>query len=332
VADIKLLFRWTSEDVPGPRWLELFARAWPAYRSWFLFEGAAARPPLAECKKKLLAHMPELVPQWERLIELSGGNQEVARMLALYRPTPYMAGCTQAVRPKPHPFLVRNYDYHPHACEATFVRTRWMGTTVVAASECLWGVLDGINEHGLSVALSFGGSTVVGDGFGVPLILRYVLESCASVADARKVLRRVPSHMAYNVSLVDSSGAFAVAYLRPGTDTVLVREAVATNHQKAVEWPEHAARTRSVERKREVRRALRGAEDSEELVDFFLTPPLFVTDYEHWHGTLYTALYVPEEGSLQVYWPGASVRQTIDEFVERELQVPFRVQTDVGGG
>jgi predicted choloylglycine hydrolase len=268
--------------------------------------------------------MPELVPLWERLCEL-GGDAEAGRMLALYRPTPYMAGCTQAVLAIPEPVLVRNYDYYPYACEATFVRTRWMGTTVLAASECLWGVLDGINEHGLAVALSFGGSKVVGDGFGIPLILRYVLESCANVAQARKVLKRVPSHMTYNVSLVDSSGAYTVAYLRPGTETVFVREAASTNHQKKVEWAEHAARTRSVERKRLVRNALRDIKDPEDLVDLFLAPPLFVTDYERWHGTLYTALYRPADGSAHVYWPGASVRQSIDDFTERELQVPMRV-------
>jgi hypothetical protein len=74
-----------------------------------------------------------------------------------------------------------------------------------------------------------------------------------------------------------------------------------------------------------VRDALREIEDPAELVDLFLASPLFVTDYERWHGTLYTVLYRPADGSAQVYWPGASVRQSIDDFAERELQVPMRV-------
>lgn len=270
--------------------------------------------------------MPELVPLWERLTEMADGDDEVARMLALYRPTPYMAGCTQAVRGRPEPILVRNYDYHPHACEATFVRTRWMGTTVLASSDCLWGALDGINEHGLAVALSFGGSKVAGDGFGIPLILRYVLESCRTTAEAKKVLRRIPSHMAYNVSVVDSSGAHAVAYLRPDGRTEIRREAVATNHDRPITWPEHARRTKSVERKRFVEAALPGFESPDALAQAFLEPPLFATNYEGWHGTLYTAVYKPEEVSAQVYWPGASVTQTLDDFQEREMQVPFGVQ------
>jgi len=270
--------------------------------------------------------MPELVPVWERLCSLAEGEGPVARMLSLYRPTPYVSGCTQVVRVRPTPVLVRNYDYHPHACEATFVRTRWLGTDVLAASDCLWGVLDGINEHGLAVALSFGGSREVGDGFGIPLILRYVLESCATVAEACATLGRVPSHMAYNVSLVDRKGAYRVAYLRPGARAEFVRQAVATNHQRRIEWPEYVAATWSEERKRSARTALRAAADTSDLVARFLEAPLFATDYPGWHGTLYTAAYSPLEGAAEVHWPGAAVRQALDDFTEREFDVPYHTR------
>jgi predicted choloylglycine hydrolase len=271
----------------------------------------------------LREHMPELVPIWEHLSDLAGGDRDVRRMLALYRPTPYVSGCTQAVLPGPSPILVRNYDYHPHACEGTFVRTRWLGTTVLASSDCLWGVLDGINEHGLAVALSFGGSRAVGDGFGIPLILRYVLESCATVAEARAVLRRIPCHMAYNVSLVDRGGAYAVAYLRPGKEPVIVRDKVATNHQRPIDWPAYARATRSEERKRFTQASLRDLADEDALVALFLQPPLYVTDYVGWHGTLYTACYRTEDCSASVYWPGASVYQTVDRFTECDFDVPY---------
>ena len=264
-----------------------------------------------------------MVPLWERLSDLADGERDVARMLALYRPTPYVSGCTQAVHVGSSQVLVRNYDYHPHACEGTFVHTRWLGTTVLASSDCLWGVLDGINEHGLAVALSFGGSRAVGDGFGIPLILRYVLESCTDIAQARKVLRRVPCHMAYNVSMVDRSGAFAVAYLRPGAEPVIVRETVAANHQGRTDWPEYVAMTRSRERKRFTKAALRDVPDGDSLVALFLEPPLYVTDYVGWHGTLYTSSYRPDDGSAEVHWRGASVHQSIDQFTECDFDVPY---------
>jgi len=267
--------------------------------------------------------MPELVPIWGHLVGLADGDRDVARMLALYRPTPYVSGCTQAVRPGSSPVLVRNYDYHPHACEGTFVRTRWLGTTVLASSDCLWGALDGINEHGLAVALSFGGSRAVGDGFGIPLILRYVLESCADVAEARQVLRRVPCHMAYNVSLVDRRGAHGVAYLRPGEEPVFVRETVAANHQRSIDWPEYVAMTGSEERKSGARAALREAADEAALVARFLEAPLFVTDYGGWHGTLYTVSYRPEDRAADVHWRWTSVRRSMEDVTELEFDVPY---------
>ena len=39
----------------------------------------------------LRAHMPELVPAYERLVDLAGGGDVAARMLSLYRPPPYLA-------------------------------------------------------------------------------------------------------------------------------------------------------------------------------------------------------------------------------------------------
>ena len=63
--------------------------------------------------KKLRQHMPELLPIYERLVELAGGGDLAARFLSLYRPPPYLLGCSQAVWPGRDPVLVRNYDYSP---------------------------------------------------------------------------------------------------------------------------------------------------------------------------------------------------------------------------
>ena len=327
-----LHFRWTSEDEPGVTWRRRFERAWPSYRAWFLREGSDARPDLETCRARLADAMPEMVPLWERLCDEAGADDEAARMLSLYRPTPFMSGCTQAVVGGSAPALVRNYDYHPHRCEATFARTTWAGTTVVASLDCLWGVLDGINEHGLTVALSFGGTPEVGDGFGIPLILRYVLETCTNVAEACAVLRRVPSHMTYSVSVVDAAGDYALVYLRPGAATEVVDQAVSANHQHRIEWSAYASSTRSVEREERARAALAEASDVDALVEAFLEPPLFATEYARWFGTLYTVAYRPGERSVEVVWPGAAVHQTVDDFRERELEVPYPVDDARGVG
>ncbi len=313
-----------NEEVPGERWQGLFERAWPAYRRWFASEGDDWRPDLELSSSKLREHMPELVPLWERLIELAGDDEEAGRMLALYRPAPYLTGCSQGVWTRGEPFLVRNYDYHPAASEGLFLLSNWHGTRVIAASDCLWGVLDGINEHGLALALSFGGSRNVGDGFGIPLILRYVLEFCSNLEEAVEVLDRIPSHMTYNVSLLDRSGSFGVVYVRPDRAAKLVNERASTNHQERIEWKEYAARTRTTERRRFLNRKAT-AEDTtpEGFVELFLKPPLYVTDYDHGHGTLYTVVYRPSSGSVDFLWPEYGLSEAFDDFEESEVVVPF---------
>jgi predicted choloylglycine hydrolase len=56
--------------------------------------------------------------------------------------------------------------------------------------DCLWGPLDGVNDTGLAVSLAFGGRPQVAAGFGIPLVIRYVLETCGSTEEATRTLRR----------------------------------------------------------------------------------------------------------------------------------------------
>ena len=56
--------------------------------------------------------MPELVPIYERLVELAGGDELAARLLSLYRPPGFVVGCSQGAWTRAGgPVLVRNYDY-----------------------------------------------------------------------------------------------------------------------------------------------------------------------------------------------------------------------------
>ena len=332
-----LHLRWIAEDRPGAGWLALFRRAWPAYRGWFLREGDDARPELDLSRRKLGEAMPELMPVWERLVGIGGevagdgsGAEEalVARMLTLYRPTAFLAGCSQAVLAGEDPLLIRNYDYDPGKFEGVFLRSNWTGTRVLATSDCLWGVLDGVNEHGLVVALSFGGRREVGEGFGIPLILRYVLEVCATVDEAVEVLRAVPSHMAYNVSLLDRSGMYAVAQVGPGRDLVVTSSAVATNHQGRITWSAYAKATASREREDFLLDCLETPGlTGTELEEAFLRPPLYLEQFNRGFGTLYTVVYRPGEGpgttgaSAAYRWPEDRVDQSVHQFEPGERGV-----------
>lgn len=313
-----------SELMPGPKWQGLFERSWPAYHQWFLREGDHARPKFLTCESALRTYMPELLPTFAQLVELAGGSDQAARFLSLYRPTPYMTGCSQAVWKRDQPFLIRNYDYPSKLWEATLLHTAWNGRQVIAMSDCLWGVLDGMNECGLAVSLAFGGRKVVGDGFGIPLILRYILEFCDTTAQATEVLCRVPSHMAYNVTVLDRAGAHATIFVSPDRETFVSRQRHATNHQGSIDWPEHAIATASVDRAYFVSVRLDDERETRErFVTRFLEPPLYQRKHHLGWGTLYTSIYSPTTGQFTCCWPGYSLYQDFTNFTEQILAVNF---------
>ncbi len=137
----------------------------------------------------------------------------------------------------------------------------------------------------------------MGTGFGVPLILRYVLQTCSTAAEAGEVLRRVPSHMSYNVTVLDAQRRYLTAMLSPDRDTIITHAAVATNHQENVEWVSHARFTATVERERFLLQRLTLHRDPQEtFIGAFLRPPLYSTAFDAGFGTLYTAVYRPRLG------------------------------------
>ena len=313
-------FRALEELEVGPRWQAVFEDRWPHYRAWFLREGEAARPSFATSVRMLRAHMPELIPAYERLVELAGGGDLAARMLSLYRPPPYLAACSQGAWTRDgHPTLVRNYDYAPSRFEGLFWHTRLLEKHVLGMSDCLWGLLDGMNDDGLSVSLTFGGRRVLGDGFGIPIVLRYLLETCSTVDEARAALARLPYSLSHNVTVLDRDGRYLTAYLSPDREPIFRIFPVATNHQGIVEWPEQARATRTIEREQEVVRLLEDPSmDAAAFTDAFLRAPLFSTSYANGFGTLYTAAYHVTDGVAEIRWPTDAWRESFDAFVEAE--------------
>ena len=323
---MNITFRGVRELEPGPVWKALFHRSWPAYEHWFLREGEAKRPGFMSCRMALERYVPELAATWEKLVELSGGGDREARLLSLYRPTPYMTGCSQAVWQRGDgPLLVRNYDYFPERLEGTILMSAWNGVRTIVQSDCLWGVLDGMNEHGLAVSLAFGGRRAVGDGFGIPLVLRAALEFCKTSREARDLLARVPTHMSYNVTVVDGAGCHFTAYLAPDRAPHFDDDRVATNHQREVEWERHATAVRTEERHRFLtERVADDGETADRFVRRFLEPPVFSQAYGKGFGTLYTAVYNPAEKTVEYRWRNHVWRQSFDEFDEGAVTIRYR--------
>jgi predicted choloylglycine hydrolase len=309
-------FRALAEAQPGPIWAGLFAERWPAYRDWFLQEGDAARPSYGAAVGMLAEHMPELIPTFERLCALAGGGDLAARMLALVEPPPFLSACSQGVIAGPDgPVLVRNYDYLAERLEGVLWWTAWTRGRVIGMSDLLWGLLDGMNDDGLAVSLTFGGRRAHGRGFGIPLVVRYLLETCRDVREATDALDRLPYQLAHNLTLVDAAGEVVTAYLAPDRRPVFARTPVATNHQDVLDWPEYTALTRSHEREGLVRALLDDpAMTPERFVEAFLVPPLRDSAGNGHFGTLYTAVFHPRAGRVEYRWPGSTWRQSFDDF------------------
>jgi len=213
----------------GDKWQKLFHERWPAYQKWL-----QSTSPFVDSKTAIAAlmqYMPEMRPTHDQLCSLVEADDMAAAFLTGFQPPAYFSACSQVVSTIDDVQLVRNYDYHADRFEANLLMTAWNGKKIIASSDCLMGVLDGMNDDGLALSLTFGGRKTLGFGFGIPFILRYILEFCSTVDEAVEVLLRVPSHMAYNVTITDKSGQVKTVQLAPDKSAHVSEQAFATNHQ-----------------------------------------------------------------------------------------------------
>jgi predicted choloylglycine hydrolase len=116
--------------------------------------------------------MRGLLPSYDEAREASGGGDLEAPCLALRCPSAYVTGCSQLVWIAEEPVVIRNYDHAPALCEGVPPNGAWNGRRFMAATDCLCGGLDGVNHAGLAASLTLGGRQVVGEGFGIPPIVR----------------------------------------------------------------------------------------------------------------------------------------------------------------
>jgi hypothetical protein len=200
----------------------------------------------------------------------------------------------------------------------------WNGKKVIATSDCLIGALDGMNEDGLAISLTFGGRKIVGKGFGIPFILRYILEFCSNVEEAVAALASIPCHMSYNVTVVDKTGAFKTVRLAPDRKPVITDAAFTTNHQGTVDWQENAVFNKTIERAAFLEKMLAKKDiNAAKIADSFLQKPLFNTRFQEGFGTLFTAVYQPIAGVVEMRWPGEKVTQTFQRFQEQNKLINY---------
>ena len=321
---MQLQFNTVSEPTKaGKKWKQLFNKFWPGYKVWFLSDNPL-KADLKTSEEALKKYMPEMWPTYQHLCKITNADTDIARFLTGFQPPGYVSACAQAVIDADEIQLVRNYDYHPDLMEGTLLLSKWNKRKVIATSDCLVGVVDGMNDAGLCVSLTFGGRKEIGYGFGIPFILRYVLEFSTTTADAVKVLKSIPSNMSYNVTVVDKKGAIKTVMLAPDKKPLVTNDHFATNHQGEVDWPENAQFNQTVKRYNFIKNYLKTKKVStQELAKAFLHPPLYNTKFTEGFGTLYTSVYQPEKMRMQLMWPDVIVERSFDTFEEEQLTIHY---------
>jgi predicted choloylglycine hydrolase len=142
---------------------------------------------------------------------------------------PATGGCSAAMSPGVYG---RNYDYKPRHYDARFALIQASGSHAsIGASENLTGRLDGMNAHGLAIGLHLVRTRPKYPGLSCAVIVRIILDQCATTAEAVALLRRLPHAMAYNYSLLDAHDSAAVVEAVPGSVAVRTGPWMAcTNH------------------------------------------------------------------------------------------------------
>jgi predicted choloylglycine hydrolase len=317
-------FRALRADQAGQVWKTEFERFWPAYRSWFLRYGERDRPTYFESLQAIKRFMPRFLPVYESLVDLAGGGDHAARFLSQYCPPPLFKGCSQAVYIEDEPVIVRNYDYSPFVFDGLCLHSQFAERAVIGMIDCMSGVLDGMNEDGLAVSMSFGGREEFGNGFGIAILMSYLLEFAGSVAEAEAMITDIPVHGAYNIMLVDRDSHFSTIEVRPDTPALITRDAVSTNHQRGSSWPIYEEKVQTSLRREHLDQLVQRHDDTvDSFTGHFLQPPLFNDQYARGFGTLYSAAYFPRRGECRIIWPGHSWSFDFDNFHNKEYSAKF---------
>ena len=282
------------------RWAAHLRTLFPEVAGWLTDDGRTADS-RRRARTLFAEHLPELVPLLDRLTE-QVDHPDAGTLLTMAALKPFFSGCTQTGRPGG---LLRNYDFRPDECEGTIVRSCFL-RPVIGMQEGGWGLLDGMNDAGLAVSLTFGGRLVAGPGFAVNIVLRYLLETCATVSEAVERLRSIPIMAAWNVTLADADRAVTV-YLGPDIELTEAPDACAANHQ-------HQPVSEADERATRTQQRLAAIRASGQDVAAMLRPPLYESTFDDGYGTLYTADYRPDQRQVSYVWPTQTWEQSFDRY------------------
>lgn len=199
----------------------------------FLRRKTVRFPPWFDIRAEQRAHERFSPALWEEIGGLAEGLAIPMERAVLYFGNagirPPVGGCSAVMS---NGVYGRNYDYRPRYYGARFALIQVKGSHAsIGFTEGLTGRLDGMNAHGLAIGLHLVRMWPRLSGLSCLLIVRLVLDQCATTAEAVALLRRIPHAMQYNYSLLDAAGVAAVVEAVPGSTAVRTGDWLAcTNH------------------------------------------------------------------------------------------------------
>ncbi len=259
---------------------------------------------IEDARRTLLAHAPNI---WEELHGLADGldislDEAVGRFSNGRLRYP-QRGCSAAIGGG---LYGRNYDFSPARYDRALVAVQATGSHAhIGFADIYTGRLDGMNEHGLCVGLHFVSQAAPRPGLVCILIVRIVLDRCATTAEAVALLRSLPHGLAYNYSLLDRAGDAAVVEAAPKKVAVHRGAPIAcTNHFRSAALASKKPGTRQSSRQRlpPLEAMAAGGLDAEGLYRALnaADSPAFHRAYAHGFGTLHSLVCDPEQGAVLV--------------------------------
>jgi predicted choloylglycine hydrolase len=149
----------------------------------------------------------------EEILGFADGLDVKPEQLQLYSPPIYQPGnCSQfavlsSVTNNRHVYVGRSYEYHYNENDFRLCTVRIKEKTKhLGFTEFLLGRDDGMNEHGLCVTFSGGGTfkkKPAKKGFNFFLIVRALLDNCKNVTESIEYLKKTPISGYWNFLMTD---------------------------------------------------------------------------------------------------------------------------------
>ncbi|NJP37308.1 C45 family autoproteolytic acyltransferase/hydolase [Alkalicoccus luteus] len=238
---------------------------------------------------------PDLWAELEGLSEGLGWRfEDIVHEYAGYQQSWIKSGCSALMG---RGVYGRNYDYHPKTYDGRFIMYQpTSGYASVGFAQRIVGRMDGMNEKGLAVGYHFVNRISPEDGFICCSIARLILDSCASVPEAVRLLKELPHRHSFNYSLADSAGRTAVVEASAkGAVELQSDEGACTNHFRA---PSKLSENRHMTKESEQRlerlvELKRGSDSANDTFNLLNKTKYGIAkkEYGNWSGTIHTAVY-----------------------------------------